>query len=207
MTKIRRIMAGALLALCPLLANAASAQAQLKTFVTGVKSAMGSFTQITVGPQGDTRPGQSGVFAFQRPGKFKWAVQRPYEQLIVSDGKTIFQYDPDLAQVSVQEVDQVIGTSPAAILFGSGNLDESFDVTTLPGKDSMDWLRAKPRNADAGFNYVDIGLKDNVPLRLELLDSFGQKTQIELSDIRSNPLLPATEFQFSPPTGTDVVRM
>jgi outer membrane lipoprotein carrier protein len=52
-----------------------------------------------------------------------------------------------------------------------------------------------------------IMLIDNVPLRLELLDSFGQKTQIELSDIRSNPLLPATEFQFSPPTGTDVVRM
>lgn len=204
---LRRIVAGTLLALCPIVATAASAQAQLKTFVAGVRSATGVFTQTTIGPQGATRPGQTGAFAFQRPGKFKWAVQRPYEQLIVSDGKEVFQYDPDLAQVSVRNVDQVVGTSPAAILFGSGNLDDSFDVTVLPGKDGLDWLRAKPRNADAGFTHVDIGLKDNAPVRLELLDTFGQKTLIDLSDIRSNPVLPAAEFQFSSPAGVDVVRM
>ncbi|MDQ8031727.1 outer membrane lipoprotein carrier protein LolA [Bordetella genomosp. 1] len=194
-------------ALLPGLSLAADAQAQLRAFVDTVKSATGNFTQSTVGAQGRTQPAQSGTFAFQRPGKFRWGVQRPYEQLIVSDGKQVYQYDPDLAQVTERKVDQAIGTSPAAILFGSGNLEQAFNVAPLPDRDGMQWLRAKPRNADAGFSQVDIGLKDNLPARVELLDSFGQTTRVELSGIAANAAIGAETFQFSAPKGVDVVKM
>ncbi|MBO1263235.1 outer membrane lipoprotein chaperone LolA, partial [Bordetella holmesii] len=185
---------------------AATAQEQLDTFVATVKGATGSFKQSTVSPQGATQPAQSGTFAFQRPGKFKWAVQLPYEQLIVSDGKQVFQYDPDLAQVTVRQVDQVIGTSPAAILFGGGQLSQAFAVSALPDRDGLQWLRAKPRNADAGFSQVDIGLRDNQPARIELVDAFGQTTRVELSNLLPGAV-PASEFQFTPPQGVDVVKM
>jgi len=197
----------ALLSLSPLMALAADARTQLKTFVSQVNSATGKFTQTTTGPQGGAQRAQSGDFAFQRPGKFKWAVSQPYEQLVVSDGQQLFQYDPDLAQVTTRQVDQAIGTSPAAILFGSGDLEQAFEVTPLPTRDGLEWLRAKPRSADAGFAQVDIGLKNNLPERVELLDSFGQTTRVELSQIRSNPALPADTFRFVPPAGVDVVKM
>jgi outer membrane lipoprotein carrier protein len=190
-----------------MLAWGATAQEQLKAFATTVQSATGSFTQATSSKQGRNPPAQQGAFAFQRPGKFRWAVQKPYEQLIVSDGKQVYQYDPDLAQVTVRQVDRAIGTSPAAILFGSGNLDESFNVSALPDRDGLQWLRAKPRNADAGFSQVDIGMKDNLPARILLLDSFGQTTQVDLTGIQANASVPATQFQFAPPQGVDVVKM
>lgn len=211
MKTFRRLAAVAVLgltpALTPALALAASAQEQLRAFVTTVTSATGSFSQYTVNDQGRTQPAQTGVFSFQRPGKFKWAVQKPYEQLVISDGRQVFQYDPDLAQVTERKVDAAIGTSPAAILFGSGSLEQSFDVTALPAKDGVDWLRAKPRTADAGFSRVDIGMKNNLPVRVELLDSFGQTTRVDLSAIQANPQLPAKEFQFTAPKGVDVVKM
>jgi len=194
-------------ALVPAVALAASAQEQLRAFVTTVTSATGSFSQYTVNDQGRTQPAQTGVFSFQRPGKFKWAVQKPYEQLVISDGRQVFQFDPDLAQVTERKVDAAIGTSPAAILFGSGSLEQSFDVSALPAKDGVDWLRAKPRTADAGFSRVDIGMKNNMPVRVELLDSFGQTTRVDLSGIQANPQLPAKEFQFTAPKGVDVVKM
>ncbi|OXC90542.1 outer membrane lipoprotein carrier protein LolA [Achromobacter sp. KAs 3-5] len=194
-------------ALVPALALAASAQEQLRAFVASVTSATGSFSQYTVNDQGRTQPAQTGVFSFQRPGKFKWAVQKPYEQLVISDGRQVFQFDPDLAQVTERKVDAAIGTSPAAILFGSGSLEQSFDVSALPAKDGVDWLRAKPRTADAGFSRVDIGMKNNLPVRVELLDSFGQTTRVDLSAIQPNPQLPAKEFQFTAPKGVDVVKM
>ena len=194
-------------ALLPGVSLAADAQAQLRAFVDTVKTATGTFTQSTVGAQGRTQPAQSGMFAFQRPGKFRWAVKQPYEQLIVSDGKQVYQYDPDLAQVTERKVDQAIGTSPAAILFGSGNLEQAFNVTPMPDRDGMQWLRAKPRNADAGFSQVDIGLKNNLPARVELLDSFGQTTRVELSGIQSNATIPADTFAFTAPPGVDVVKM
>ncbi|MEB3095829.1 outer membrane lipoprotein chaperone LolA [Achromobacter sp. D10] len=207
MKTLRRLAAVAALSLAPAMVFAASAQEQLRAFVATVTSATGSFSQYTVNNQGGTQPAQTGVFSFQRPGKFKWAVQKPYEQLVVSDGRQVFQFDPDLAQVTERKVDAAIGTSPAAILFGSGSLEQSFDVSALPSKDGIDWLRAKPRTADAGFSRVDIGMKDNLPVRVELLDSFGQTTRVDLSGIAANPQLPAKEFQFVAPKGVDVVKM
>jgi outer membrane lipoprotein carrier protein len=187
--------------------RAASAQEQLQGFVTQVQAATGKFSQYTVGAQGQTKPAQSGQFAFQRPGRFKWDVLKPYAQQIVSDGQQLFQFDPDLNQVTVRKVDQAIGSSPAAILFGSGSLEQSFAVTALPDKDGLSWLRAKPRNGEAGFVHVDLGFSGSLPARIVLLDAFGQSTHIELSGLVSNPPLTAEAFRFVAPPGADVVRM
>lgn len=116
---------------------AQTAREQLRTFVDQVQVASGDFSQYTVGPQGQTKPAQRGKFLFMRPGRFKWDVLKPYEQQIVSNGKEIFQYDPDLNQVTVRKVDQAIGASPAAILFGSGSLEQSFEVMALPDRESL----------------------------------------------------------------------
>ncbi len=186
---------------------AAGAQDQLKSFVTDVRAASGNFSQYTVGPQGQTRPAQSGRFSFERPGRFKWDVIQPYAQLIVSDGKQVFQFDPDLNQVTVRRVDQAIGSSPAAILFGSGSLEQAFIVSPLPDRDELAWLRAKPRDGEAGFVHVDLGFRDGLPARIVLLDAFGQTTRVELSGLQRNPPLPASTFQFASPAGADVVRM
>ncbi|WP_434089516.1 outer-membrane lipoprotein carrier protein LolA [Neopusillimonas aromaticivorans] len=134
-------------------------------------------------------------------------VQKPFEQLIVSDGRQVMQYDPDLAQVTQRSVDQSIGASPAAILFGSGSLDESFQLSALADRDGLAWLRATPRGADAGFKYVDMAFDNNLPARLELLDAFGQTTVIELGKVSVNPTLPASEFRFVAPAGVDVVKL
>lgn len=183
------------------------ARKQLNTFVTTVASASGSFTQATETSRGSAAPDQSGTFAFQRPGRFKWEVKQPYEQLVVSDGQQLFQYDPDLAQVSVRPVDEAIGNAPAAVLFGDGSLDASFELEPLPGRDNLQWLRATPRSAEAGFAHMDIGLANNLPQRIEILDAFGQTTTVEFTTLVPNPQLSADVFRFDPPPGVDVVNM
>jgi outer membrane lipoprotein carrier protein len=205
--KIKQLVAAMVVALSPVLASAADAPTQLRQFIAKVQSATGQFTQQKVGTQASGSSAQSGEFSFQRPGKFKWAVKKPYEQLIVSDGQRVHQFDPDLLQVTERSVDSSIGASPAAILFGSGSLDKAFDISSRPAKDGLDWLRAKPRSADAGFTHVDIAFDRNMPVVLELLDSFGQTTRITLSNITANAQLPPDEFRFVAPPGTDVVKM
>jgi len=207
---IKRLLAVWCLALCPALAWSAGAVDQLHQFVATVQSATGAFTQQTLPAPNSPRrakPPESGHFAFRRPGLFKWDVEKPYQQLIVSDGATVFQYDPDLMQVIERDVSKSIGASPAAILFGSGSLDTAFVIKPLPDRDGLQWLRATPRQADAGFAHVDMGFARNEPARLELLDSFGQTTRIDLSGISANPKLPAGTFTFKPPAGVDIVRM
>ncbi|MCM0034783.1 MAG: outer membrane lipoprotein chaperone LolA [Burkholderiaceae bacterium] len=188
-------------------AFADTAREQLRAFVDQVQSASGDFSQYTVGPQGQTKPPQRGRFLFMRPGRFKWDVVKPYEQQIVSNGREIYQFDPDLNQVTVRKVDQALGASPAAILFGSGSLEQSFEVMALPDREALVWLRAKPKQADAGFVHVDLGFKDGLPHRIILLDAFGQTTHVELAGLIRNPGLSTSNFDFVPPKGADVVRM
>lgn len=203
-----RLLAPAMLALAVAVpAFAADAGSQLQRFVTDVQSANGKFTQQVVDDSGRQRQAQQGEFAFQRPGRFRWQTVQPYEQLVVSDGTVLRQYDPDLAQVTERPVDASIGASPAAILFGSGSLEAAFELTNQADRDGLSWLRAKPRSGDAGFVHVDIGFAEGLPRQLELLDAFGQTTRIGLTDIVANPELSADAFAFDVPADVDVVRM
>ncbi len=206
-TKLFKFIALVLLAVTPVLTVAASAESQLRHFIKNVQSAAGQFQQHTQVEQGRAKPAQTGEFSFQRPGKFRWAVQKPYEQLIVSDGQRVLQYDPDLAQVTQRSVDQSIGASPAAILFGSGSIDDAFSLSPLPDGDGLAWLRATPRNADAGFKHVDMAFSGNLPARLELYDAFGQTTVILLTQVSVNPQIPSSDFRFVAPAGVDVVKL
>lgn len=184
------------------------ARALLQRFTATVKTATGQFSQESRDAQGQSLSAmQTGRFSFERPGKFRWAVDQPFEQLILADGQQLYQYDPDLLQVSIRPMSQALGASPAALLFGSTSLEENFTLAPQPDRDGLAWLRATPRQTDAGFSHVDIGFGQALPEVLELLDAFGQKTRIRLSNIQVNPTLPAEEFHFSAPDGVDVVRM
>ena len=200
------VLVGAFL-LTPMVGWAQTATQQLRDFIQHVQSAEGQFTQRTVDAQGQQRPAQTGDFSFKRPGKFKWHVTQPYEQLVIADGQTLLQYDPDLNQLSKRGMDQAIGASPAAILFGTGQLDEKFELTDLPRAEGVDWLRAKPKSAESGFDYVDIGFADAKPVYLVVLDGFGQQTRIELAQLKTNLALDLTTFQFTPPADVDVVTL
>jgi outer membrane lipoprotein carrier protein len=69
------------------------------------------------------------------------------------------------------------------------------------------WLRAKPRDGQAGFVHVDLGFREGLPARIILLDAFGQNTHIDFSGLVRNPSMPDQIFKFVPPQGADVVRM
>ena len=188
-------------------ASAATAIEQFESFVQNVPAARGTFKQFTVGDQGQTGRAQSGTYAFARPGKFRWDITEPYPQQVASDGQTLYQYDPDLQQLTVRALDQSIGSSPAAILFGRGQLRQAFEVSALPDAQGMRWLRAVPRQPDAGLTQLDIGMSQGRPARLILVDGFGQTTQVDLLSLRAQSEFGADEFKIEPPAGTDVIRL
>lgn len=181
------------------------ARQQLSDFVKKIKSATGQFVQLTSG--GKQGSSQSGNFAFERPGKFAWKVTQPFEQTVVSDGKVVYQYDVDLMQVTERPIQKSFGASPAAVLFGNGKLEQHFNVKTLPAKENMVWLRATPKVADAGMNYIDIAFANNVPAELRILDSFGKTTTIKLRNFSPNVQLPASTFKLDVPSGVDRVKL
>ncbi|RJG07874.1 outer membrane lipoprotein chaperone LolA [Noviherbaspirillum cavernae] len=193
----------------PVLAQA-SALDQFKSFVATTKTAKGEFTQRQV-KMDEANKGaaklsnaSSGTFMFARPGKFIWTYQKPYEQLLQADGEKLYIYDKDLNQVTVKKLGNALGSSPAAILFGSNELEKNFTLKEAGTKDGLEWLQATPKAKDTNFDQIGIGLKDGVPHAMELRDSFGQVSLLTFSKFEKNPQMPAEQFKFVVPKGADV---
>jgi len=205
------VSACAALALFALQAPAALAAAtdQLQSFVSGVKSARGEFTQRQVKGQGDTLKvtgTSSGTFVFARPGKFTWRYTKPYDQLLQADGQTLYIYDKDLNQVTERKLDGALGSSPAAILFGSNDFEKNFVVKNGPTRDGVEWLELTPKSKDTQFERIGIGFKGGNLEAMELRDAFGNTTLLTFSAMQKNPPLPADAFRFTVPKGADVMK-
>ena len=196
------------LAILPAFASA-SAVEQFKSFVSNNKSAKGDFSQQQVKSDGKVSKTATGNFIFARPGKFIWAYTKPYEQLLQADGDKLYLYDKDLNQVTVRTLGNALGSSPAAILFGSAggaDLDKNFSFKEVGTKQGLEWLEAIPKAKDSQFEHIGIGMKDGVPVALELRDNFGQFSILTLKNLEKNPAIKPEQFKFIVPAGADVLR-
>lgn len=186
----------------------ASALEQFKSFVASTKAAKGEFTQRLVksdaAASAKVSNPSTGTFVFARPGKFIWTYQKPYEQLLQADGEKLYIYDKDLNQVTIKKLGNALGSSPAAILFGSNDLDKNFTLKEVGSKDGLEWLEATPKTKDSTFAHIGIGLRNGVPEAMELRDSFGQVSLLTFKKFERNPALGVEQFKFVVPKGADV---
>src|ERR1022692_1831794 len=131
--------------IAPLVAHADAIE-KLKTFIAATHSAQANFTQEVLDQNGKRIQSASGIMQFQRPGKFRWSYQKPFEQLIVGDGAKFWLYDADLNQVTVRKLDAALGNSPAALLSGNNEIERGFTLTENGSRDGLEWLQATPKS-------------------------------------------------------------
>lgn len=185
----------------------AGALDQFTSFVSSTKAAKGEFTQHQIkqvdGKDKASAP-SSGTFVFARPGKFIWTYVKPYDQLLQADGEQLFIYDKDLNQVTVRKLGNALGSSPAAILFGSNDLAKNFTLVEAGTRDGLEWLQATPKAKDTTFEKISIGLRNGLPEAMELRDSFGQLSVLRFKNFEKNPALGPKHFTFVMPKGADI---
>lgn len=179
--------------------------ARLRAFVEATSSARAQFVQTVYDRHGRTRQEASGVMMFQRPGRFRWAYEKPHAQLIVGDGQRLWIYDKDLAQVSVKPLQEALGASPAALLAGNNEIERLFDLSAAGRRDGLDWLEARPRGKETSFERILMGFEGEKLRAMEFADAFGNRTLIRFERFEANPRLNADLFRFVPPPGVDVV--
>ncbi|MGQ0654031.1 MAG: outer membrane lipoprotein chaperone LolA [Betaproteobacteria bacterium] len=183
----------------------AAALEQFRAFVAGTQSARASFEQKVYDRSGKMVQDAKGSFVFQRPGRFRWVYAKPVDQVIVGDGERVWIYDRGLNQVTVRKLATALGSTPAALLAGASGVEKAFEISDAGAKDGIEWIEAKPREREAGFDRVRIGFGEDGLRAMELTDHFGQTTRLQFSNVVRNPKVDANEFRFDPPKGTDVL--
>ncbi|MCQ8181562.1 outer membrane lipoprotein chaperone LolA [Methylomonas sp. SURF-1] len=177
---------------------------RLKSFLSASASLAADFKQVSFDKSGRPAQSSSGKFYLSRPGKFRWNYLKPFEQEIVSNSGKVWFYDADLEQVTVKQLDDSLGSTPALLLTGQVDIEEKFVLQEQGQDEGMNWVKLSPKNEESGFKYILIGMNGNQLGGMELSDNFGQLTRIYFSNIQLNQKLDDSLFNFKPPKGADV---
>jgi outer membrane lipoprotein carrier protein len=188
-----------------LLAKVSSLQANFNQTTKATASAKPRAPQKQLGLK-SSHLGQtfSGVMQVKRQGLFRWETISPMKQLIVTSGKTVWIYDPDLQQATRQTLDAQMSNTPALLLSGNAaQIMKSYKVTQ-PNSAIPNFV-LYPRAKDGVFESLAIRFEANVPVQMVLSDSLGQQTTVNFTDIKVNPAIASSQFEFVPPKGADVI--
>jgi outer membrane lipoprotein carrier protein len=160
---------------------------------------------------------ESGVLflakgGLKKPGKMRWEYRSPKAKLFVSDGTDAWFYVPSDKQVrktSARKLDNV--RSPLAFLLGKTKLEKELqglslapDIPPLESGDVV--LRGIPQAwADRVSEIVLEITPSHQIARILIEDVDGSSTEYRFKDQKENVAIPAGEFRFSPPPGTETV--
>ena len=200
--------------------------AALGQFLAKTQSGSASFTQTVAAPKSVAAAAQgpgrykvsTGQFAFARPNRFRFDYQTPYQQTIVADGKTLWFYDHDLAQITASSQAAALQNTPATVITGArsvADLQKQFHLINLPVAQASPistaagllWVEAKPKTTGGTIVSLKVGMEPSpagVQLKvIEVLDSLGQRSVMEFSGLKAAAA--PHRFRFTPPAGVTVM--
>lgn len=206
MQLIRLLIASVLLfTLVPVQADQTASVQRLTELLQKIETLTGRFSQLSLDGTGTQLQEVSGELALKRPGQFRWHTDAPLEQLLVSDGKKVWLYDPDLEQVTIQTLDQRLTHTPALLLSGDvSSISENFEVSHRQAGEVIDFT-LRPKAKDTLFDNLRLSFRGGVINDMQMIDGVGQRTNILFQGIRLNEPLTESLFTFEIPEGTDVI--
>ncbi|SDK82241.1 outer membrane lipoprotein carrier protein [Modicisalibacter muralis] len=207
MKPLKMLVALGVALLMPLTAHAdQAAAARLTDLLEPLQTYSASFEQQILDGSGNRLQEAQGQMWLSRPGKFRWEVEAPYRQVVVSDGESVYLYDPDLEQVRVQPLDTRVTHTPALLLSGSTDeLTSSYNVSRQQ-QGVTETFTLIPQTPDTLFESLKLTFQGERLSMLQMADSIGQRTAIRFDDVEINPDLEASRFTFEVPEGADVIR-
>lgn len=182
--------------------NAETAAQRLHLLLKPMNSLSADFTQQIMGLDNNHLQRLTGNLSLKKPNQLRWNVVSPMPQLVMSDGKLVWLYDPDLEQVVIQSFSDDFMSNPISILLGDlDQLNRDFTVSLI----SNDRFSLKPKQKNSLFVAIQLRFIDSVLSRIDYQDNFGQNTQLSLTQVKINPSFAKTTFVFDIPQDVDII--
>ncbi len=201
-----RLFLCACLLVCAAVSSARpSAINDLNMLLTDYRSLSLNFQQTLFDPSGRVLERVFGKASVIRPHQLRWEVLKPYSQLIVSDGKVIWLYDPDLLQATRRPFEYNPDESIALLLLGGiDNTADTFEVKRQPSGKNYQIFTLFPINKVSYFDSLEVTFRNRKIDQLVLTNHNDQTTVFTFSRVKINPQLKPASFRFVPPDNIEV---
>lgn len=182
-----------------------AATARMRAYLDSTTTLRASFRSLLLDERREPLAESVGEMALKRPGRFRWEETAPESALLVTNGVSLWNYDPELEQVVIQDVASLDIANPAQLLGGDADLEKDFKVVGGYRVDDIEWVDVRPRTNTSDFDIVRFGFRDTALAMMEFHNKIGQITQYVLTDVVANKPIDDDRFTFSPPPGTEIV--
>ena len=187
---------------------AATAAQQLTIQLGKYHSLSADFVQYLLDASGTRLQETTGSMLLSQPNRFFWQTEDPFAQTIVSNGESVWIYDPDLEQVTLQLLDTRTTATPALLLSGDNQaIGEQFNVRMKDNNDGLQQFELRPKDSESLYTYIRLYFLHGDLQQMQLVDSLDQKTAMHFSNLVANPTINAGRFEFRVPEGSDVIDM
>jgi outer membrane lipoprotein carrier protein len=172
-----------------------------------------NFIQDYIG-KGMKQPNRGeGKVYLKKKGMMRWDYTTPHQKLI-SDGHTLWFYQPDEKQVLVSNLSSVLKErAPLAFLAGEGDLSRDFNFVNLKEsvsqKEGTYVVELTPKEPLATFSKLILTVDKGTftVLQADVLDGLGNVTRTRFINIKTNVGLSDSLFRFIIPRGTEEIPM
>jgi outer membrane lipoprotein carrier protein len=190
-----------------------SVLAEIQKRYEGTNDIEASFLQEYIGKVMKQQLKQEGKVYFKKRGMMRWDYRIP-NQKFISDGLTLWYFQPEEHQVFVSDVSKVIKEkTPLAFLAGEGDLSRDFKILNFSEssspKEENYILELIPKESNAILSKLTLSIdkKSYYVVQADVFDGLGNVTRTRFIDMKTNVGLPDSFFQFTIPPGTEVLKM
>ena len=151
----------------------------------------------------------TGKVYFKKPAKMRWDYEMPTQRVFVADGKTLWVYEPEEAQVFKRALSSA--QLPIALRFmrGDAQLDQEFNIKDLTPikEEGVIKLKLSPKSPSPDFETLELSVDPlNGQVRSSaLVDPTGNINRIDFVAVKVNQALPNNGFSFTPPEGVRII--
>ena len=146
-----------------------------------------------------------GQLWVKKPNKFRYETTSPWQQSLVSNGETFWNYDADLEQLTIDNLAQDPAKFPILLL--SGQSDQIADLYEVEAyaDEKYHVYHLSPKTENHYFASVSLVFVDNKPSSIVIRDAMDRFTEITFTETEVNTDLSDEVFEFSAPEGVDIV--
>jgi outer membrane lipoprotein carrier protein len=140
---------------------------------------------------------------FAKPGKMRWTYEEPEPSEVISDGRTLWLYDPAHSEVQRLPVgDGYMSGAAIQFLLGEGDMTREFRIREKACGTEAAELELLPREP-ASYERLEVVANPATGdlVRTRIVDLLGNVTEVAFFELEVDRDPPAQTFTFEAPEG------
>ena len=178
---------------------------KLDKLLSNIDTITAEINQLIVESDGGILEESQIIMHIKRPEGFYWETVTPFPELLVTNGKRLWNYQPDLEQVVIEDWNPDQSGLAAQLLYGkTENLEEDYYIVAIDAEQSQTF-ELKPKSPDNLYELITISFINSSLELIYIENSSGERTAWQFTSSDINPPLGEDLFEFIPPDGIEII--